>query len=423
MECRVLGARVEFFHQPFRTPLRISSGVISEITEARAEVTVRADGREATGRGSMYLSDLWAWPHPELTHEQRDAVLRRFCERLAAELPALCGADGAHPLELGLRLHHAVSGLAVPEDPSPLARAMCASPFDAALHDAAGRAVGKSAFDLYAEPAPIPSADPLFRQGDAVAAIRRMLRPTPLAELDAWMIVGPHDSLAEDVGPWIRERGYRCFKLKILANSAQEDAEFTRTVYRTVVGLGARAPRLCADPNGAYPGPEAAVEYLERLRGLDAEAFAAFEYLEQPTGREITRERHDWREAARLKPILLDEGLTGPEIMEEAAAQGWSGFAIKTCKGQSFALTAAAWARERGLKVALQDLTNPGLALIHGALFGAYVPTLNGVELNSPQFTPAANGEWLPRHAGLFEPRDGKHHLPAPVPHGLGSDL
>src|SRR5205823_3886681 len=115
-----------------------------------------------------------------------------------------------------------------------------------------------------------------------------------------------------------------------------------------------------------------------------------------------------------------DEGLTGPEIMEPAAAQGWSGFAVKTCKGHSFALLAAAWARERRLKVALQDLTNPGLALIHAALFAAWVPTMNGVELNSPQFTPDANREWLPRLAALFEPRDGKHRLPAEMPIGLG---
>jgi hypothetical protein len=51
------------------------------------------------------------------------------------------------------------------------------------------------------------------------------------------------------------------------------------------------------------------------------------------------------------------------------------------------------------------------------------VPTLNGVELNSPQFTPAANAEWLPRLAGLFEPTDGRHRLHGPTPPGLGSQL
>jgi L-alanine-DL-glutamate epimerase-like enolase superfamily enzyme len=421
VKARILDAQVTFHHRPFRTPLRISTGVISEITEARARVTVRVDGREAAGHGSIYLSDLWAWPEPGLTHDQRDCALRTLCEQIAARLPDLCGA-AAHPLELGLRLHEGANHLDVPLNPPVLARSMAASPFDAAIHDAAGIALGRSAFDLYEEPLPVPSADGLFR-GGACAAIARLLRPEPLAELDAWLVAGPHDSLVQDIAPWVCDRGYRCFKLKLLARDPAEDAAFTRQFYRGVLELGARDPRLSADPNGAYPSPVAAQKYLEGLRSLDPEAFAALAYLEQPTGREITEDPHDWHAAADLKPILLDEGLTGLEILDEAAAQGWSGFALKTCKGHSFALVAAAWAAKRGLLISLQDLTNPGLSLLHAALFAARVPTVNGAELNSPQFTPAANAEWLPRLHPLFEPARGKHRLPEPFPIGLGSGL
>jgi hypothetical protein len=124
-----------------------------------------------------------------------------------------------------------------------------------------------------------------------------------------------------------------------------------------------------------------------------------------------------------LKPVLLDEGLTGLDVLPEAIAQGWSGLALKTCKGHSFALAAAAWAYERGLLLSLQDLTNPGFAAIHAALMGAHLPTINGVELNSPQFTPGANAPWLPRLRELFDPRDGLHRLPGVLPVGLGSRL
>ena len=65
-------------------------------------------------------------------------------------------------------------------------------------------------------------------------------------------------------------------------------------------------------------------------------------------------------------------------------------------------LTAAAWAHSRGLLLSLQDLTNPGMALIHGALVGSHLPTINGAELNSPQFTPAANVDYIPRLSGLY---------------------
>lgn len=97
--------------------------------------------------------------------------------------------------------------------------------------------------------------------------------------------------------------------------------------------------------------------------------------------------------------------------------------ALKTCKGHSFALVAAAWARQNNWLLSLQDLTNPGYSAIHAFLFGAHLATLNGVELNSPQYTPAANRPWLPALAGLFAPRGGAHHLHQSETPGLGSSL
>jgi hypothetical protein len=73
--------------------------------------------------------------------------------------------------------------------------------------------------------------------------------------------------------------------------------------------------------------------------------------------------------------------------------------------------------------ISLQDLTNPGIALIHAALVGSHLPTINGAELNSPQFTPAANEEFLPQLKELFEPHGGIHRLPQIIPSGLGSDI
>jgi hypothetical protein len=71
----------------------------------------------------------------------------------------------------------------------------------------------------------------------------------------------------------------------------------------------------------------------------------------------------------------------------------------------------------------MQDLTNPGYAAIHSFLTAAHLETINGIELNSPQYTPAANSGWLPRRADLFQARNGKHHLDGGNFVGLGSDL
>ena len=86
-------------------------------------------------------------------------------------------------------------------------------------------------------------------------------------------------------------------------------------------------------------------------------------------------------------------------------------------------LVCAAWAKQHGMLISLQDLTNPGIALVHAALVRAHLPTINGAELNSPQFTPAANEELARRLPELFLPHGGVHRLPMETPVGLGSGL
>lgn len=412
----VLDAEVTFTEQAFVAPLIISSGVITAITEATATVTVAVGGRRARGRGSIYLSDLWAWPEPTLSHDQRDAVLRRLCTEFAADLPALCGGEPAHPLELGLRLHHHTCGHG---DPPVLARAMCASPFDAAIHDAAGRATGRSAFSFYDEPARLPSAAAFFAVPPG-EAIRRLLRP-PRRRLRAWYLVGKQDG-PEQMRPWIEGRGYRCLKIKLLGADPAADAARTAEVHAMARALGATQPTLSIDTNEANPDAASVSSYLDELAARDGDAYAALAFIEQPTARDIVAHPFDWHAVAARKPVLLDEGLTSLDRLAVARGQGWSGFALKTCKGHSFALVAAAWAREHGMLTSLQDLTNPGLSMIHAALFAAHVPTINDVELNSPQFTPAANAAWVPLLPGLFDPHDGVHVLPEAGLVGLGSD-
>lgn len=426
MLARVLEAHIEFKAQRFSTPLLLSGVTIREVTEATATVRVAVDGREATGIGCIGLSDLWAWPDPTRTHEQRDALLRDLCARIAADLAALTGGVPAHPLELGLRLHQNVGHDAGIGDPAvpPLARGVAMAPFDAAIHDAVGRALGLDAMDLYKDAAPIPSADAMFGgQGSTLAAVRSVIRPTRLPTLDAWFIVGRADDLQRDIRPWVVDRGYRAFKFKVAGKDNAVDVARTIEVYRAALGWGVTRPRLSIDSNEGNPDAASVLDYLHRLRSADIDAYNAVEYLEQPTGRDIRVHRFDWRPVSQLKPVVLDEGLTSLDLLDDAVTQGWSGLALKTCKGHSFSLVTAAWARRRGIALTMQDLTNPGLAAIHSALFASRIDTLNGIELNSSQFTPASNAAFLPRLATLLEPRDGVHRLPAGAIIGTGSNL
>jgi hypothetical protein len=401
----------------------LSSGTIEDLTEARATVTIEtAGGKRANGRGSVYLSDLWAWPDLQYLHEQRVHQLRGFVSKIATGCIEIASVETLHPLELGLRLHHWALKELSTEIPIPaLARAMCASPFDAAIHDATGIALGRSAFSLFDEDGTIPSADEYFPHGGAIEAIRRVITPMRRS-FPAWLVVSKNDLLPDMILTAYANSGYRCFKLKITGRDHADDVLRTIEVYRASQSIGVAKPTLVVDSNEANPDAASVLYFLERLESLDCNAYRALA-IEQPTARDIVNSPFDWRPIAERKPVLLDEGLIDLEILELARQQGWSGFALKTCKGHSMLLATAAWAHSHGMLLSLQDLTNPGIALIHGALVGAHLPTMNGAELNSPQFIPAANEDFIPRLSSLFSPRDGLHYLPADVPDGLGSKL
>lgn len=420
MTCRILEASFSFRNQPFARPLQLSSGTITEITGATATVRVEAGGRVAEGRGCIYLSDLWAWPDPDLPHEIRDASMRNYCQHLAHVLPDR-HSHRAHPLQLGMEILSGIHGDDSAERPPLLAALVCMSPLDAAIHDACGKALAVPAFRLYGDDVPAGVADSLFPGTGAIPAVRRFLHPVPQEAVDGWYVVSGTDPLAEDFAMFVRERGFRCFKLKTHGRDPEADARRTVEVFRAARQLGVARPRLSADSNEGNPDAASVGAYLDALEAMDPDAYAALEYLEQPTGRDIRTHAFDWRPVAARKPVLVDEGLMDPELLPLLEEQGWSGICLKTCKGHSFNLVAGAWAHARGMKVAVQDLTNPGIAAIHSCLLAMYTPSMNGVELNSPQFTPAANEPWLPAYGPLFAPADGRHRVPDPLVPGLGA--
>ncbi len=421
MKTTVLEASVKFIEQPFLKPMQISSGLISRATEALVTVRARVGEWEGVGHGSIYLSDLWAWPGSSPDRQTKDASMRALCHQLANSLAHWCGGEEEHPLELGLRLHHSASRPEVAPGMPLLAKAVCASPFDAALHDAVGDALGLSAFRFYDAPCPIPSADPWF-DGESVCEILRQTLLEPVNTLAAWWIVTAGDDLENSVRPAVAKNGISCFKIKVLGKDNAQDAARTSEVFRAAQRWGI-IPTLSLDSNEANPDAASVLDYLDCLKGIDSQAYAALAYLEQPTGRDITASPQDWHSIGERKPVMLDEGLTSLDLLPAAKEQGWSGLALKTCKGHSFALVCAAWARQNNVLLSLQDLTNPGYAAIHSFLLGAHLPTINGVELNSPQYTPAANQPWLPRLSSLFAPEQGIHRLDQTATPGLGSSL
>jgi len=171
--------------------------------------------------------------------------------------------------------------------------------------------------------------------------------------------------------------------------------------------MGEERLHLSADTNEMCESPDYVVALLERVREREARVFDQTLYVEQPTERELAARRFDMRPLARLKPVLVDESLTGLADLDLALELGWSGVALKACKCQSAALVLAARAEEAGIPYSIQDLTNPALALVQSVGLAARLNPIMGVEANSHQFFPAASEPEAAVHPGIFRRREG----------------
>src|SRR5262249_33768991 len=110
------------------------------------------------------------------------------------------------------------------------------------------------------------------------------------------------------------------------------------------------------------------LEFLHRLKEKAPRGYDRIQYVEQPTARDLKADRKNvMHEAAKLKPVVIDESLTDLEALLTARDMGYSGAALKACKGQSQALLLGAVCQKYHMFQCVQDLTCPGASLIHSA--------------------------------------------------------
>lgn len=420
-----------FEDEQFRTPLKFGTGVIRAITSltVRAVVETRA-GRRAEGLGNILLSDIWGYPSDVMSHEERDAAMRavavRFCELLVDN------AEFGHPVDLYMRAKPELARIAAQVDaelgsatPMPLLGALvCAAPADAALHDAYGKVHGVCSYDAYGPEFMSDLSGYLgeeFRGRYIADFLHKSYKPT----LPIFHLVGGMDKLRrEEVGPddpddglpvslqeWIERDGLFCFKVKLSGKDIAADVARTVEVARVVDEmrdqLGAQRFYLSTDSNEMNESPETVVEYLVKLREASPLAYDSLLYLEQPTERDLSAHRFDMSAVAALKPVVVDEGVTDLHMLDLAQELGWSGVGLKTCKGHSASLLYIAKAKSAGMILTVQDLTNPGLALVHSVGLAARIDTLMGVEYNSRQYLPWAAPQVRARHPELFTVQAG----------------
>jgi L-alanine-DL-glutamate epimerase-like enolase superfamily enzyme len=446
-DIRILEVETFVVPTPCRTPLKFGAVVVETTPIGYARVTAenRAGG-VGTGWGAMFLMDLWAWPLGRASHEDKADAMAGLLEAYAASVAEW--TEFAHPMEIFLEteadLAHTaadVCAAATPGETMPLLAALvCASPVDHAVHDAFGHAAGISS---YRGCGPECMGWDLSRYLGVEyrgAYPSQFLRQDFLPRVPVFHLVGGLDVLRESGAPadaprdgvpnslerWIDRDGVFCLKVKLRGRDMAWDVARTLEVSRIYherraarPDLPAR-PFLTADTNEQCESPEYIGEYLRKVREASAAVYDEILYIEQPTERDLTAHRWDMRPIAAMKPVLIDESLTTVEDFRLAMELGWSGVALKSCKCLSSDLLFVPMAEMAGIPYAVQDLTNPSIALVESVGLAARISTIRGVEANSRQFFPGANAAAARVHTGLYEVRDGYAYTATLTGPGLG---
>ncbi len=428
-DIRVRDVDVATSEVPYRTPLKFGGVPTTHATlcDVRIRVETRT-GQSAWGTGSMPMGNVWAFPSKRLTAVETNAAMLRLVEAIAAAWPAV--GTCAHPVELSHQFEHEVLRLAADlsrtlglADPMPrLAALVAASPFDAALHDAYGRVHGRHVYDCYGaewlEPDLSHFLDAQFH-GERLPSYTRS-RPKP--RLPLYHLVGALDALTDadlaerlddglpnTLGEWIVQDQLTHLKVKLNGNDAGWDVDRILAVDRVATATVPRQFTYSLDFNEQCPHVEYLLDVLRRVREARPACFDRVAYVEQPTARDLdAHPENTMHKAAALRPVVIDESLVDYRSLQVAREQGYSGVALKACKGQSQSLVLAAAAQKFGMFLCVQDLTCPGLSFLESAGLAAHIGPVTAIEGNARQYCPAANREWAARFPGVFTIRDGQ---------------
>jgi len=432
-----------------RTPLSFGAVVVEElpIAYARATVENRA-GNVADGWGAMFLMDLWPWPVSQASHETKQIVMSQLLDayaRLVADTD-----DFAHPIAIFMdreddlrKANREICLSLTPGEEMPFLGALVtASSIDHAIHDAFGKA---NDIDSYRGYGPDHMSFDLSRYlGPDFEGVypSQFLRQDYLPRIPIFHLVGgldiltedevsgdlPEDGLPNSLDAWIRQDGVFCLKIKLRGRDLGWDLDRTKAVsrvyhdvrYRIRHDLPAK-PTLSVDFNEQCHSPDYVVEYLRRLKDDAPTVYEELLYIEQPVDRDL--DKHDMHPISSLKPVLVDESLASIEDLRLAMKMGWSGIALKSCKCLSSDLLLLCAAELAGVPYAVQDLTNPSIALIQSIGLASRIHTIKGVEANSRQFFPHANDVIAATHPELFRVKDGCARTASITGPGLGMQI
>lgn len=430
----------------YRTPIKFGGVALDRCTMLDVTCQVSTpSGKTATGFGSMPLGNVWSFPSRILGYQQTLDAMKAVVERIG-NITRSHRAFG-HPIDLTWALeaeyHRATAevsaALKLPEPIPPLCTLVAASPFDAALHDAYGKVHGVSVYHAYGPDFLHHDLGYFLGPDFRGERLDRYLRRDPEPYLPLYHLVGAldpleesdmptrlNDGLPETLPEWIRFNGLTHLKIKLNGDNLDWDVQrilgVDRVTARTQAERGVSRWYYSLDFNERCANVGYLLELLAKVKEQTPAGFERIQYIEQPTARDLKKHRHNvMHEASQLRPVVIDESLLDLESLLLAREMGYTGAALKACKGQSQSLLLAAAAQKYGMFLCVQDLTCPGASLIHSAGLAAHVPGVAAIEANSRQYVPAANEPWVERFPGIFRITDGRMATGTLTGPGLGA--
>ena len=424
--------RLDLIPVPMRLPLKFGAETVHSIRIAQVELSAYG----SDGLGETPLSAGWAWPSRDLSFAYREDMMCEFCRFLAANFPApesdpmTSGYDFlCHVLPELHRRFNEEKQTALPH----LAALICASAFDIAVHDAFGKSLGLPVYKTYN--AQYMKQDlAAFYQDDRFAGQypQDYFVTDPPPVLPVWHLVGGKDLLREaertgaepedgypvSLEKWIERDGLKCLKIKLTGTDAEWD--FSRLIEVGRIAAEYGCDSLSPDFNCQVRDPAYVNMILDRLKEADPGTFERLLYVEQPFPYDLEANRIDVHSCSERKPLFMDESAHDWKFVRLGYELGWTGVALKVCKTQTGALLSACWAKAHGMKLMVQDLTNPMYAMMPHVLLAQQIGTIRGVECNAPQFYPEVSLPFERKYPGLYERRGGVVDLRSVAGPGFG---
>ncbi|MBI5757898.1 MAG: hypothetical protein HZA46_05220 [Planctomycetales bacterium] len=441
----ILEAVCSFDLIPFRTPIKFGGRVMDKTHLINVEVQVATrKGHKTAGFGSMPVGSVWAWPSQDVPDDMAVQAMKDFAEQVT-EL-ALDFTDYGHPLDIMLQFSAEYDHLAkqvcqklkLSEKMPELAQLVSASPLDAAIHDAYGRANEVNSYNALSKQFVHYDLSEYLDKSFAGEYLDKYTLRDPKPRMPLYHLVGAldpvtpaeiekkvGDGLPETLGEWIKFNGLTHLKIKL--NGDNLDWDVNRVLSVEKVAVEAQAARGCAmwfyslDFNEKCANVKYLLEFLAKVKKQSPAAYDRVQYIEQPTHRDLkAHPENKMHEAAKLKPVVVDESLVDYESLLLAREQGYTGVALKACKGHTESLLLGAAAQKLGMFLCVQDLTCPGYSFLHSASLAARIPGIAAIEGNSRQYCPAANRKWKVTFPSMFEIKDGTVGTEALDGMGLG---